>query len=513
MPSTERRSIIALLTAMFASASAVVALTTALGKQVYDLTGSELALGLLGLAEFAPNALLVLITGTFADRYDRRRIVALSMIGQALVVAGLAWYAASDPTSAVPIFVLVVLFGIARAFGWPALRALPPDVVERVRIPWLTVRSSATFQAAMIVGPVLGGFLYTVGVAVPYVAVAVLLLAGAAVITVVRVHPATRALDELPSDEQIVADATLEVATEASDGGSALPTPAVAARGLSGQGGRRRIRVHPARAAAARCDQPRSVRGPLRRSRRAAPRDRGGAAGRRCGGPRLAAGRDRDRCGCDDALARAGGRSDAVSAERCSSPSRRSGSGRSCSGVTTSFAVAFAALVALSAADAISVFIRGTLVPLVTPVRMRGRVLAFEMVFIGASNELGAFESGVAGQLLGTRGCHRARWGRHAGHRGELGLPLPGLAPSRPVPGSRRVGTLVGRDGIGTVSERPGMVFGAGSGHRRGARGGARCAAAGAARAATGVRLRRSVGPWPSSPTCSTSRAPRCTGS
>jgi hypothetical protein len=70
-------------------------------------------------------------------------------------------------------------------------------------------------------------------------------------------------------------------------------------------------------------------------------------------------------------------------------------------GVTTSFAVAFAALVVLSAADAISVFIRGTLVPLVTPVLMRGRVLAFEMVFIGASNELGAFESGVAGQLLG----------------------------------------------------------------------------------------------------------------
>jgi hypothetical protein len=70
-------------------------------------------------------------------------------------------------------------------------------------------------------------------------------------------------------------------------------------------------------------------------------------------------------------------------------------------GVTTSFAVAFGALVLLSAADAISVFIRGTLVPLVTPVRMRGRVLAFEMVFVGASNELGAFESGVAGQLLG----------------------------------------------------------------------------------------------------------------
>lgn len=70
-------------------------------------------------------------------------------------------------------------------------------------------------------------------------------------------------------------------------------------------------------------------------------------------------------------------------------------------GLTTSFAVAFVAIVALSAADAISVFIRATLVPLVTPAVVRGRVLAFEMVFIGASNELGAFESGVAGQLLG----------------------------------------------------------------------------------------------------------------
>src|SRR5690554_4696536 len=118
----EARSIMALLGAMFISASAVVALTTALGKQVYDVTGSELALGLLGLAEFLPNALLVFVTGPLADRHDRRRIVALAMLGQAIVVAGLAWYAASGGTSVVPIFGLVVLFGIARAFAWPALR-------------------------------------------------------------------------------------------------------------------------------------------------------------------------------------------------------------------------------------------------------------------------------------------------------------------------------------------------------------------------------------------------------
>jgi MFS family permease len=74
-------------------------------------------------------------------------------------------------------------------------------------------------------------------------------------------------------------------------------------------------------------------------------------------------------------------------------------------GVTRSFAVAFLAMLVLSGADAVSVFIRATLVPLVTPEDKRGRVLAVENVFIGGSNELGAFESGVAGQLLGPSGA------------------------------------------------------------------------------------------------------------
>ena len=73
-------------------------------------------------------------------------------------------------------------------------------------------------------------------------------------------------------------------------------------------------------------------------------------------------------------------------------------------GLARSYALAFVAMFALSAADAVSVFIRSTLVPLATPPAMRGRVLAVENVFIGASNELGGFESGVLGQLLGTTG-------------------------------------------------------------------------------------------------------------
>jgi MFS family permease len=394
----ETRSIVALLAAMFMSASAVVALTTALGKQVYDLTGSELALGLLGLAEFAPNALLVLVTGTMADRYDRRRIVAFAMLGQALVIAGLAWYAASSGTSVAPIFVLVVLFGIARAFAWPALRALPPDVVERERIPWLTVRYSATFQVAMIVGPVVGGFLYAVDIALPYAVVAVMVAVGAVTMSFVSVHPSSAA--EETSDEQRAADATLEVVAEATDGESAVRAPA-GARFREAIAGFVFIRHEPLLLGAITLDLFAVLFGGAVALLPAIAEERLGVGAVGLGWLRAAIG-----------IGAA-----AMTVYLAWRPLRRRvgpalfiavavfGVGTIVLGTTASFAIAFGALVLLSAADAISVFIRTTLVPLVTPARMRGRVLAFEMVFVGASNELGAFESGVAGQLLGVTGA------------------------------------------------------------------------------------------------------------
>ena len=119
-----------------------------LGKQVYDLTHSDLDLGLLGLAEFGPSALLVLVTGTLADRFDRRRLAAGALTGEAAVAGGLAWYAGTKPTSVIPIFLLVIAFGTARAFATPPARALTADVVPRERLPWLVVRQSAMWQAA-----------------------------------------------------------------------------------------------------------------------------------------------------------------------------------------------------------------------------------------------------------------------------------------------------------------------------------------------------------------------------
>jgi MFS family permease len=119
------RSVVALLVSVFCSSAASMAQAVALGKQVYDLTHSPFDLGLIGLVEFAPAALLVFVTGPIADRFDRRRVAAIGATGEMVTAAALALYAASRPTSVTPIFLLVTAFGVARAFGTPAVRSLP----------------------------------------------------------------------------------------------------------------------------------------------------------------------------------------------------------------------------------------------------------------------------------------------------------------------------------------------------------------------------------------------------
>ena len=152
-PVLRNRSVQLLLISSFASSTAVLALTVALGKQVYDITGSELDLGLLGLAEFLPSALLVLVSGPVADRFDRRRIGAIALAGEAVAAGGV--FAStrdrrrrrcgrSSPSSC--------LFGVARAFVTPALRALPPSVVPGRNCPELVAYSSISWQSA-IIGP------------------------------------------------------------------------------------------------------------------------------------------------------------------------------------------------------------------------------------------------------------------------------------------------------------------------------------------------------------------------
>jgi MFS family permease len=389
------RSVVAFLAAAFCTSAASMAGVTALGKQVYDLTHRELDLGLIGLAEFAPAALLVLVTGAVADRHDRRRVASVAVLGEAAAALALAWYARTDPTSAAPIFAVVLCFGVARAFVAPSLRAMPVDIVGAAGLPWVVARFAVTWQAAIIVGPVLGGVLYVVDPALPYVAMGALLLAGAAAVRLIPpTHQQRASAPSLPDDAAV--DAAVEPVV--GHAGAAPPQRGGLHHALEGL---RIIRRQPILLGAISLDLFAVLFG---------------------GAIALLPAVAEDRLGVDAAglgwLRAAGGiGAAAVTLVLTRRPLHRRvgvtlltavagfGVGTIVLGTTRSFFVAFAAMAALSGADSVSVFIRATLVPLATPDDVRGRVLAVENVFIGASNELGAFESGVAGELIGASGA------------------------------------------------------------------------------------------------------------
>ena len=365
------RSVRALIGSTFLRTTAHTAWLTALGKLVYDLTGRELDLGLIGLAEFAPVLLLVLVAGAVADRVDRRVVCGVGAVAEGAVGALVAAYVLTDPTAVGPIFALVVASGIAGAFTSPASRALPADILPAEGLPWLVARHSATWQAAIIVGPVLGGTLYAVDPAVPFMAVAVLHVLSAAAYLFVRVRERTRigpaertGLAHAVEGLRFIRRRPVLLGAISLDlfavlfGGAVALLPAIAEERLGvGAVGLGWLRAAGGIGAAAVT---------LVLTRRPVVR--------RVGRTLLVA------------VAVFGATTIVL-------------------GLTRSYAVAFVAMLVLSGADAISVFIRATLVPLVVPPDMRGRVLAVENVFIGGSNELGAFESGVAGQLLGPAGA------------------------------------------------------------------------------------------------------------
>jgi MFS family permease len=365
-----------LLTAVFCGSAAALLGVTVLGKQVYDLTHRELDLGLLGLVEFAPAALLVLVTGAVADRFDRRRVASVASIAEAVTALGLAAYTATDPTAAGPIFAIVFLFGVARAFVAPSSRALPADVVPPEQLPALVARQSIAWQSAIVVGPVIGGFLYAADPVLPYLAMAALLLvAAAAVVTVPVVRRAT-------PEEEVELEVPKATLHEALEGLRFIPRRPVLLGAIS-------------------LDLFAVLFGGAVALLPAIAEDRLGVGAVGLGWLRAAGGMGAGLvtlCLAVRPIKRRVGPSLFTAVALF-------GAFTVVLGVTRSYAIAFVAIAALSGADAVSVFVRATLVPLVTPDDMRGRVLAVENVFIGASNELGAFESGVAGQLIGPSGA------------------------------------------------------------------------------------------------------------
>lgn len=354
----------------------ITAQVTALGKRVFDISDRELDLGLLGLAEFLPIALLVLVAGAIADRFDRRRVASVALLVEAVFMVGLVLEVERDDATIAQIFALVVGFASARAFLSPAIRALPSTIVEPEALPRMNALYIGTFQAGFILGPVLGASLYTVDVGLPFIVSAVCLAIAGLLVPLVRLHHRYR------------------------DRRSPMPTDTPSARaGLrDALQGLAVIRREPLLLGAISLDLFAVLFG--------------GAVALL---PAIAEQRlDVGVVGLGWLRAAIGMGAALMTITLAIRPVRRHigatlfgtvgvfGAATISFGFTRNYAVAFASLVVLAGADSISVFIRSTLVPLVTPDEVRGRVGAVENVFIGASNELGAFESGVAGQLLGA---------------------------------------------------------------------------------------------------------------
>ena len=362
----------ALLGVNFLTHFAVMGQITIIGKQVYDLTGRPLDLGLLGVAEFLPVAVLAPLAGPLADRHDRRKILGIALVGEAIASLLLFLYARSDPTSITPIFAIVLFFGVCRAFAMPAGRALPIDLSPPGVVPRVVALKSVCFQAGHIAGPITFGFAFVVEGSLPYLLSALALVAAIAIVGLI------------PSSG---------VKRLASTGGRQVI--------LESLEGLRFIRHRPVMLGAMGLDLFAVLFGGALALLPAIAEDRLGVGAIGLGWLRAGVGIG------------AGATAVCMSIRPVQRHLGRTlyavvamfGLGTTALGLTRSFALAFTIIVFVSAADAVSMFIRATLVPLATPEDMRGRVLAVESVFIGASNELGAAESGLTAAFMGLVGA------------------------------------------------------------------------------------------------------------
>ena len=149
------------VSANFLTTIALQIQATALAFQIYAITDDMFQLGLVGLAEFLPAALLALPAGHLADRIDRRLLILIGVTAELFAALALVFLASTDRISEIAILALALCFGIARAIATPAARALMPNLVAREHLPSAVAWSSTSWQVATIAGPGLGGLLYS----------------------------------------------------------------------------------------------------------------------------------------------------------------------------------------------------------------------------------------------------------------------------------------------------------------------------------------------------------------
>ena len=348
------------------SALAFQVSAVAVGWQVYALTGSAFNLGMVGLVQFLPMVLLALAAGHVADRYDRRVIVRTCQAMEGCAIALLALGSYSGWVHTLGIFAAVATVGAARSFENPTMAALLPGLVPASALPKAAALSSSAMQTATIVGPALGGLLYVMGPATPYAIAAMLFMAASFLASLIK-HEQSPVRSEahgirsvfsgiafIRSQPAVLGAISLDLFAVLLGGATALLP--IYARDIlhTGAWGLGILRSSPAVGALAMSLL--ITRYPL---------DRG------VGSKMFAA-------------VVVFGLATVIFA------------------LSSSLLLSIGALIILGAADVISVVIRITLVQLATPDHMRGRVSAVNSLFIGTSNQLGEFESGVTAALFGT---------------------------------------------------------------------------------------------------------------
>jgi MFS family permease len=357
---------------LFAMTAASQLQAVVVGWQVYSITHDPLSLGLMGLAEALPFIAVALPAGYVADRWNRRTIAVWSLGVLALCAAALVAFSATpgllQRAGVMPIYAIIFVSGIARSLLQPARQAFGAEIIPRTMYENAIAWRSSSWQTAAVVGPAVGGLLYGFsGPVVAYAVGAVLMTFALVGFLVIHYAPGERELDGVPilaglvtglrfvwREPVILAALSLDLFSVFLGGAEAL-LPVFASEILKvGPQGLGILRAAPA-AGAVLMGVYLAHRGPIER-----------------------AGRAMLIAVATFAVAIIG------------------------FGLSKSFLLSAALLTVSGMADNVSVVIRSTLLQLLTPPEMLGRVSAVNSVFIGSSNELGAFESGVAARLLGA---------------------------------------------------------------------------------------------------------------
>jgi MFS family permease len=343
-------------------------LSVAIGWYVYAATHDPMSLAYVGLARFLPNIGLMLIAGPAADRLERRKIIGVSLVAQALCLAAFGILSVVTAPSVVPLYLLLIVVGTAQSFFFPAITATLPRLVDAEEFPRAVAAASSIFQICSLLGPAVGGLIYALSAPGMFAAAAALYVAA---LTQVRQlatrHDTISAPATEPQDRSVLGGIRYIRANRFLLGCMSLDLFAVLFGGVTALlpiYAKDILAVGPAGLGCLRC----------------APGVGAAMIGLVLAHRTIRRGAGKLMLACVAGF----GFATIVFA------------------LSTNFWLSLVALMAVGGFDMVSMVIRQTLVQIATPDTMRGRVTAVNGVFIGASSELGEFESGLTAALFGT---------------------------------------------------------------------------------------------------------------